>query len=739
MICVNYGSGTPQEAAAWVHYANKVKGYGITRWQIGNETSGTWEEGGCVSARQYAERFVKYAQAMKAEDPTIQIEGPVAASTGFLSQASGDFDGRSWMGGILHYVDSVEKATQTRLIDGIDFHDYPYWFSGTPTADQMITKCDNSGKAYDTLLALMDTAIANQASREVLMTEYNTSTVSSSLEMEASAGTAAGLQFAHFVQRFGDRGVTNLWELYEGGGTGSDGTFGSLSAFVKPTQGEWSSLAYPPNASFWTTRTIVRQWLDTAGNDTIMPIDAIAGARMFAVRNAGRVSVLAFNLGSDSTSISLDGSLFPTGGDILSWGTGEYLWTGTTATARAIPNNGPSSKAFATSSSAVSAKIPPYGMLVVRATGRGKIAPRTAHWLVGSASLTTADTLVVSGWTTGEGVVLSGGTWSAQGVSGTLSATDGAWDGPSESWTAKIPASSLGAGTWTLKVAVANNSGDTARDSTSIEVTGTLRPVLLISNFDDKKFVTTWDALWSKYSASGAVVRNKIDSVDKISSYYMKDSLHLTQPSDLGYTTYFSVGFATPSNLDSLGSVYDIRGLVFDIRTTHSSSTGSFYLYANQSNATKYDNYGISLPNTAGKWVRDTVLFSGMKLGGWGAPIAFDIDSVTQFEFRGIDSGTIVLSLDNVAFLGTKGDSYLVGVKGRTADRVPLKFTGHSLAIDVDGTWNLRLVGPDGRVSQHWTGAGACAVALPRTTGARWAILDNAGSRRTLVLPPVLR
>jgi hypothetical protein len=33
MICVNFGGGTPQEAAAWVHYANVVKHYGIQRWQ----------------------------------------------------------------------------------------------------------------------------------------------------------------------------------------------------------------------------------------------------------------------------------------------------------------------------------------------------------------------------------------------------------------------------------------------------------------------------------------------------------------------------------------------------------------------------------------------------------------------------------------------------------------------------------------------------------------------------------
>ena len=52
MISVNYGTGTSQEAAAWVRYSNLARKFGIQRWQVGNENSGAWEEGGSVSARQ---------------------------------------------------------------------------------------------------------------------------------------------------------------------------------------------------------------------------------------------------------------------------------------------------------------------------------------------------------------------------------------------------------------------------------------------------------------------------------------------------------------------------------------------------------------------------------------------------------------------------------------------------------------------------------------------------------------
>jgi hypothetical protein len=40
IIIANYGTGTPQEAADWVQYANITKGYGAKYWEIGNELYG---------------------------------------------------------------------------------------------------------------------------------------------------------------------------------------------------------------------------------------------------------------------------------------------------------------------------------------------------------------------------------------------------------------------------------------------------------------------------------------------------------------------------------------------------------------------------------------------------------------------------------------------------------------------------------------------------------------------------
>ena len=40
MITVNFGKGTPQEAADWVKYVNIEKKAGVKLWEVGNEIYG---------------------------------------------------------------------------------------------------------------------------------------------------------------------------------------------------------------------------------------------------------------------------------------------------------------------------------------------------------------------------------------------------------------------------------------------------------------------------------------------------------------------------------------------------------------------------------------------------------------------------------------------------------------------------------------------------------------------------
>lgn len=81
MITVNYGSGTPQEAAAWVKYANITKDYHIKYWEIGNEVYGNgsyganWEYDTHAQKgpAAYAQNALSFIKAMKSVDPSIKI------------------------------------------------------------------------------------------------------------------------------------------------------------------------------------------------------------------------------------------------------------------------------------------------------------------------------------------------------------------------------------------------------------------------------------------------------------------------------------------------------------------------------------------------------------------------------------------------------------------------------------------------------------------------------------------
>ena len=56
ILIANYGTGTPQEAAGWVQYANITKGYGVKYWEIGNEIYGNGYYGADWEADDHASK-----------------------------------------------------------------------------------------------------------------------------------------------------------------------------------------------------------------------------------------------------------------------------------------------------------------------------------------------------------------------------------------------------------------------------------------------------------------------------------------------------------------------------------------------------------------------------------------------------------------------------------------------------------------------------------------------------------
>lgn len=82
-VTVNYGTGTPEEAADWVRHSNVENCYGFKYWEVGNENYGSWEVDNNTRPHDpvtYAQRFAEYARQMKAVDPSIKVGAVIQAS-----------------------------------------------------------------------------------------------------------------------------------------------------------------------------------------------------------------------------------------------------------------------------------------------------------------------------------------------------------------------------------------------------------------------------------------------------------------------------------------------------------------------------------------------------------------------------------------------------------------------------------------------------------------------------------
>ena len=103
MFTINFGTGTPEEAAEWVKHVNVDKKANVKYWEIGNELYGDWHAKHC-SAEEYGKRTAEFIKAMKAVDPSILI------TTVWV------LDGE-WNKTVFQYT--------KELADGVNVHHYP--------------------------------------------------------------------------------------------------------------------------------------------------------------------------------------------------------------------------------------------------------------------------------------------------------------------------------------------------------------------------------------------------------------------------------------------------------------------------------------------------------------------------------------------------------------------------------------------------------------------------------------
>ncbi len=249
LITVNYGSGTPALAAAWVQNANVTNHYGIKYWEIGNEIYGNgtygadWEyDTHQKGATAYANNALQYINAMKAVDPTIKI--------GVVLTAPGD-----WPDGQIatSYGDTMDWNQTVLSILGskIDFADV-HWYTdsnGDPSnvSDAgLLSDPANIASKMQTLHSLINEYAGSNASNvQILVTESN-SVASNPGKQTVSLVNALFLDEDYMGWL--ENGVANVdwWALYNGIVTTGDN---SSSLYGSTNYGDYGVLSSGASAN----------------------------------------------------------------------------------------------------------------------------------------------------------------------------------------------------------------------------------------------------------------------------------------------------------------------------------------------------------------------------------------------------------------------------------------------------------------------------------------------------------
>ncbi|MFG1690311.1 cellulose binding domain-containing protein [Nonomuraea sp. NPDC049269] len=296
MVTANYGTGTAEEAAAWVRSANVTKGYGVKYWEIGNENYGNGHYGSAWEAdnhadkspAEYARNVVSYADAMKAVDPTIKIGAVLTTAANWPDAIVADGDNGTW--------NKVVLSIAGPKIDFVILH----WYPGA---------LDKAAQVPD-MIQLTRQQIAKYAGTGserigIAMTEFNTGSSSAGTNTQPGALAAAD---AYATVLANGVFTVDWWNVHNGIGNVTQveghtdyGDFGLLSSATCTSDG---SVCEPPLntpfAPYYALQMMSR--FARPGDQFIRAATDQAKVTAHAARRPnGDLSVLLINTSSDTS------------------------------------------------------------------------------------------------------------------------------------------------------------------------------------------------------------------------------------------------------------------------------------------------------------------------------------------------------------------------------------------------------------------------------------------------------
>ncbi|WP_328747093.1 LPXTG cell wall anchor domain-containing protein [Streptomyces sp. NBC_00285] len=296
ILTANYGSGTPEEAADWVKYANVDKGYGVKYWEIGNEVYGNghyangkgWETDNHAdkSPKEYGKNLVAYSKAMKAVDPKVKI-GAVLTTPG------------SWPDGEKAPGDSADWNNTVLSLagDSIDFV-IVHWYPGGKTTDDLLETPSKIAGVTSTLRSLIAKyAGSNAASVEIAVTETDAEF------SPAKTSQAAALFAPDTYMTWFEQGATHVdwWNLHNGSGQApttvngeTDYQDGGILSAGTCAGGKCQPTRDTPFPTYWGIRSLTA--LAQPGDTMVKSSSGDSSVTVHAVRSSdGGLNVMLTN------------------------------------------------------------------------------------------------------------------------------------------------------------------------------------------------------------------------------------------------------------------------------------------------------------------------------------------------------------------------------------------------------------------------------------------------------------
>ena len=657
VICVNAGTSTSKEAAAWVKYANKVKKYNIKQWQIGNELDGEWEESGPLSARQYAARFIEYARAMKAVDPSIILHGPLFSTHKMLQKGAGLNDGKYWMAEFLRIVGEAEKADGKRYLDVVDLHTYPYWAPENLNAKDMLKASLDVAQNADTLNAWMNKYL--EGKRRVFLSEFSTSVQGTQIWMDYPQAAGIANIFAQYAVRFGDRFQALPWDAFGNVFEGPDHTWGTISMTALLKEGSWNRWAsLEPTAEYFGVYMAFKRFLES-GYAVVPAKSTTNDIAPYAICKGSNCNILLVNLTDNKQIVQINrksdkkkANSVRTEVDVF--GEDQFKWIGDQRNAYPYPKMGPSGRRLEGKNADI--QVPPFGTVVVRMNppAQANSAPEALAIALEKKVMTAGDTLDLFVTAVQDGGELAGADiqidkWEKKPLTIHATPDDGKWNSSIESFHVKIPVTDkVVKEAQDLKITLIGKNKKKTTLKVPFRIRGAYRTTSVMQNFDNGLDNVSWFPVVNGDNATS--MDAKIINGNPPLGGYIRHDFIVEQPPELGWPNYSGAYYAVPEEVKK--SV----GIVFDYATTHNNPQGYIELQIMSSQVEDYDEFMIRLKNTHGNWTRDTLIWENMQQEGWGKTIPqLDPTKIKNFAFRARHSGKGFINLDNIYLLGEDG------------------------------------------------------------------------------------